>query len=215
MKVLIADDNTTTRRLLELLLMRWGFETICVSNGEKALQVMEQPDPPSIALLDWIMPGMDGLEICRRLRRRDSDTSPYILIVTGKNAKEDIVEGLEAGADDYIVKPVDAHELRARINVGVRIIKLQRALAERVRELEEEKKHVKTLQGLIPICMHCHRIRDDAEIWQRLETYIEKHSSAAFSHSLCPECLEKYYPEQPQEENELEEDTHAASSESS
>ena len=104
------------------------------------------------------------------------------------------MRGLEAGADDYIVKPVDSQELRARINAGVRIIELQKALADRVRELEEEKKHVKTLQGLIPICMHCHRIRDDKEIWERLETYIERHSNAAFSHALCPECLEKYYP---------------------
>ena len=107
--------------------------------------------------------------------------------------KEDIVAGLEAGANDHITKPFDRDELKARVRVGQRVIELQSALADRVRELEEAMSHIRTLQGILPICMHCHRIRNDQESWERIESYIQEHSEAQFSHGLCPECLEKYY----------------------
>ena len=103
------------------------------------------------------------------------------------------MEGLGAGANDYIVKPFNREELRARVKVGERIIKLQSSLAARVEELQEALSHIKTLQGILPICMYCHKIRDDKEAWGRIESYIEKHSEVRFSHSLCPECLEKHY----------------------
>ena len=205
MKILIADDSSTIRRLFEVLLKKWGYETVVVEDGLKAWEILSGENPPSVALLDWMMPGMDGIEICRKVGELRLSNPPYLILVTGRNTKEDLVYGLEAGADDYITKPVDPNELRARVRVGVRMVELRSALAQRVRELEAERNHVKTLQGLIPICMHCHRIRDDAEIWQKLETYLEQHSEAAFSHSLCPECLEKFYPSQEDGDKKTEE----------
>ena len=101
-----------------------------------------------------------------------------------------------SGADDYITKPFDSEELRARIRVGIRILDLQEALSDRVRDLESALAQIRTLHGIIPICTRCHKIRDDAEIWQRLEIYIEQHSDAQFSHGLCPDCLRELYGEE-------------------
>ena len=108
---------------------------------------------------------------------------------------KDIIAGLEAGADDYIGKPYEKDELRVRVKVGERITALQSALVEQVRSLQEALAHVKTLQGILPICMHCHKIRNDQQSWQRLEKYIAEHSDAKFSHGLCPECMKKHYPD--------------------
>jgi hypothetical protein len=103
------------------------------------------------------------------------------------------------GADDYIAKPYDIPELRARVDVGRRMVEVQGQLVDRVRELRAALDHVKTLQGILPICMHCHKIRNDSNSWDRIEKYIEEHSKAEFSHGLCPECLEKHYPKPPEE----------------
>ena len=120
-------------------------------------------------------------------------TPTYIILLTSKGEKEDVVEGLEAGANDYIRKPFDRPELRARVRVGERVLELEAALAERIRALQDALAHVKTLQGLLPICMHCHRIRNDQQTWERLEKYISEHTEAEFTHGLCPECMKKHY----------------------
>jgi DNA-binding response OmpR family regulator len=114
-------------------------------------------------------------------------------MLTARGERSDLIEGLEAGADDYVNKPFDPSELQARLGVGQRVVELQQVLAERVAELQHALEHVKTLQGVLPICMMCKKIRDDGESWQRLEQYVTDHSEAQFSHSLCPECLEKHY----------------------
>jgi DNA-binding response OmpR family regulator len=195
MRILIAEDDPTSRRVLETVLRKQGHEIEAASDGNEAWQLLQAPDAPRLVILDWMMPGMDGPELCRRLRGRESQNPVYIILLTALIRKENIIEGLDAGADDYVAKPFDKDELNARVQVGKRILDLQSALAHRVGELEEALTHVKTLQGILPICMHCHRIRNDTEAWQKLEEYVEDHSEAAFSHSLCPECLEKYYPE--------------------
>jgi CheY-like chemotaxis protein len=117
----------------------------------------------------------------------------YVILLTAKRQKEDVVAGLDAGADDYITKPFDEAELHSRVRAGERILTLKGALAEKVTELEAALEHVQRLQGLLPICMHCKKIRDDKHTWHRMETYIEEHSDAMFSHALCDECLSKYY----------------------
>lgn len=195
MRVLVAEDDLTTRRLLEAMLTKWGYEVRGVCDGGKAWEVLQAPEAPQLAILDWMMPGMDGVDICRRLRQSSDLWPTYVILLTAKDSKEDIVRGLSAGADDYVSKPFSRQELEARIKVGERVVRLQSALASRVKELQEALSHIKRLQGILPICMHCHKIRDDYESWQRLEKYIEEHSDAEFSHSLCPECLEKYYPD--------------------
>jgi DNA-binding response OmpR family regulator len=138
-----------------------------------------------------MMPGLDGVEVCRRVRAGESPTPPYVILLTAKTRREDIVEGLSAGADDFVRKPFDRAELRARIQVGVRVLALQHKLAERVRDLEAALQRVRQLQGLLPICSYCKRIRDDRNYWQQVEEYVTAHSEAQFSHGICPDCYER------------------------
>ncbi len=131
MKILIAEDDLTSRRILEAVLTKWGYDIISVSNGNDAIEKLLGVDAPKLALLDWIMPDKDGVEVCRIVRQEETTTHPYIILLTGKGDKEDITKGLESGANDYIVKPYDKDELQARINVGRRMVQLQNALAEK------------------------------------------------------------------------------------
>jgi DNA-binding response OmpR family regulator len=194
MRILVAEDEPTSRRLLESSLARSGYEVVSVPDGNEAWDLLHQNDPPRLAILDWMMPGRDGIEICRELRSEGRPYYVYLLLVTTKARTEDIVSGLEAGADDYLTKPFDPHELRCRIATGERLLNLEGALAAKVKELEEALSHVKQLQGLLPICMFCKKIRDDSDTWHALESYIERNSQAMFSHSLCGDCREEHYP---------------------
>jgi DNA-binding response OmpR family regulator len=191
MKVLIAEDDTVSRRLLEATLIRWGYEVVVASDGVEAWEALQSDGAPSLAILDWMMPGLDGLEVCRRIRKMPSSTPPYLILLTAKGGREDLVTGLEAGANDYVTKPFNREELRARVQVGVRMVELQQHLADRVRALEEALARVTQLQGLLPICSYCKKIRDDQNYWQQVESYIAEHSQAQFSHSICPDCYEK------------------------
>src|SRR5205823_6467310 len=114
----------------------------------------------------------------------------YLILLTAREAKEDIVVGLLNGANDYVTKPFDRNELEARLQVGRRVLELQHSLATQVRELEEALCQVKLLQGLLPMCCYCKKIRDDNNYWQQLEHYLSEHSDARFSHGICPECWE-------------------------
>jgi len=191
-KVLIAEDEIVSRRLLESALPRWGYDVITATDGEEAWALLQEPDAPTIMVLDWLMPRLDGVEICRRIRAHPRLSSVYIILLTSRAAVEDVVQGLEAGANDYITKPFDAAELRARMQVGVRVVNLQTTLAERVREVEEALSRVKQLQGLLPICSYCKKIRDDQNYWHQVESYVGKHTDARFSHGICPECTDKF-----------------------
>ena len=125
MKIVVADDDNVSRRLLEVTLPRWGFDCTVAPNGEDAWKTLQEIDEPCIAIIDWVMPKMNGLELIHLLRQRHPQKMIYIILLTVRFRSEDIVKGLEAGADDYIVKPFEREELRARINVGRRIIPLQ------------------------------------------------------------------------------------------
>jgi phosphoserine phosphatase RsbU/P len=190
-RILIAEDDTVSRRLLEATLTKWGYEVIATANGLDALEVLRQPDAPSLAILDWMMPGMDGAEVCLKARETAANRSLYIILLTAKGRKEDVVEGLTAGADDYIVKPFDRSELKARMNAGERILRLQAELAARVKELELALANVKLLQGLLPICCYCKKIRNDQNYWEQVDSYISDHSEAQFTHGICPDCRDK------------------------
>jgi CheY-like chemotaxis protein len=189
---LVADDDPICRSLLETTLRRLGHEVVACATGGDALRQLTGSEPPELAILDWMMPEMDGTEVCRSLRASGTPNPPYLVLLTTRSCRDDVVQGLEAGADDYMVKPFDLQELRARVHAGERIVHLQSALSERVRELEAALAQVKQLQGLLPICSYCKRIRDDENYWEQVELYIGKHSQAQFSHGICPACFEKH-----------------------
>jgi len=189
MQILIAEDDAISNRMLAVTLTKWGHEVVSTTNGAEALQMLHMTDV-SVAILDWMMPEMDGVDVCRKAREQLGTRPLYFILLTAKGRKEDIVTGLQAGADDYVAKPFDRDELQARLNVGIRIIELQSQLAARVNELQEALKRVNELQGLLPICCYCKKIRDDQNYWRQVESYISDHSAVKFSHSICPGCYE-------------------------
>ena len=134
MKALIAEDNAGFRLALEKLLKKWGYDAVAAVNGKEALEILSKDDPPRLAILDWMMPELDGVEVCRRVREQNREPYIYILLLTAKDTAEELIEGMEAGADEYLRKPVNTQELRVRIRAGRRIIDLQEELV-RAREL--------------------------------------------------------------------------------
>jgi len=192
MRLLIAEDDRVSRRLLERTLRRWGYEVTVAVDGLEAWQHLGTPGLVQLAIVDWMMPGLDGTELCRRVRGMETPVPTYLILLTARSTREDIVTGLEAGADDYIVKPFDESELKARVQVGVRVAQLQLSLADRVRDLEDALSRVKQLQGLLPICSYCKKIRDDGNYWQQVEEYVTDRTDARFTHGICPSCYEKH-----------------------
>jgi phosphoserine phosphatase RsbU/P len=193
MRILIAEDDVVTARILQELNRSWGHETVLVKDGPSALALLQSADGPPLALLDWMMPGLDGPDVCRSVR--EAGGTKYLILLTSKTNRADVIAGLDAGADDYLVKPFDPEELRARVKAGVRIIDLQERLAAHVAELEAASANVRTLSGLIPICSYCKAIRDDSDYWHRVDEYVTEHSDAKFSHGICPACLDTAYKE--------------------
>jgi phosphoserine phosphatase RsbU/P len=188
MHALIADDDRIAREILARNLRQWGFEVVSAGDGGKAWSYLETMSGPTLAIVDWMMPELDGPSICSRMRAERPTANVYLMLLTSLEGRSDIVAGLNAGADDYIVKPFDPEELRARVNVGVRILTLQERLSQRVAELQQALNNVKTLHGLLPICSYCKRIRGDDQYWQQVEKYIADRSEAQFSHGICPSC---------------------------
>lgn len=191
MRILLAEDDTVSREMMKAYLTKWGHEAVVVSDGAEASKVLCAQGAPNLAVLDWMMPEKDGLQVCLEARAARPNEPLYIILLTAKGTKDDIVRGFEAGADDYVIKPFDSAELKARLRAGARIVELQVTLADRIHKLEEAMARIKTLQGLLPICAWCKKVRDDKNYWQRVETYISGHTDARFTHSICPECKEK------------------------
>jgi phosphoserine phosphatase RsbU/P len=176
-RILIADDDRMSTMMLGRTLEGWGFEVVVVQDGAAAWEQISGKQPPALAIVDWMMPGLDGIELCRRIRATTLPSQVYVILLTARTSRQDLVAGLEAGADDYLTKPFDPDELRARIHVGQRTLALMA--------------NVKTLTGLLPICSYCKRIRSDEDYWEQVEGYITEHTDARFSHGICPSCLEK------------------------
>jgi phosphoserine phosphatase RsbU/P len=192
LQVLVADDEAVSRTVVGAMLKKAGYPVIYAPDGQQAFQMLDTDDPPAIALLDWEMPGLQGPDIAQRIRSKESQTPTYIILLTSRDSSADIVQGLRAGADDYVTKPANEDELVARVNVGARVVQLQTALADRVRSLEEALANVKALQTLLPMCAYCKSIRNDQNYWEKVETYFTQHSNVSFTHSYCPNCYERF-----------------------
>jgi DNA-binding response OmpR family regulator len=190
-RILIAEDHYVSRHLLERNLSNWGFQVITAEDGEAAVRVLESDGAPPLAIIDWMMPRMDGLEVCRRVRALVDRPYIYLVLLTAKSHKEEIATGLEAGADDYAIKPFDPDELRARLKVGQRVVDLERTLARKIDDLQTALADVKKLKRLLPICMYCKSVRDDQDYWHQIEEYIHSETGTDFSHGICPHCMEK------------------------
>ena len=187
--ILIAEDNDTSRKLLRVLLNAEGYTTVEACDGNEALDALLNTATPMVGLIDWEMPKMEGTEVCRQARLRPPAPPLYLLLLTARDARRDVVVGLQAGANDYVTKPFDQAELLARVKIGVQMVELQQALQAKVQELQEAMNQVKLLSGFLPICSYCKKIRDDQDYWQQVDAYISKRSEAKFSHGVCPECF--------------------------
>lgn len=192
MTILIADDNATNRKLVRASLKAENYDLIEAENGKDALAVLENATGPVVGLIDWEMPGIDGIEVCRQSRLKKNAPPFFLILLTMRDTQQDIVTGLQSGANDYITKPFDYTELRARVNIGVQLVNLQQELIDQANELAKTLAEIKQLSGLLPICSYCKKIRDDQNYWEQVESYVGKHSEARFSHGICPECYDKH-----------------------
>jgi CheY-like chemotaxis protein len=190
-KILIADDDLLYRHLLETAARQWGFDPVVVCDGAAAWEVLSGPQAPALAILDWVMPHVSGIDLCRQFRALRQGRPWYAMMLTGRSERGDRAVCLEAGADDFLTKPFDREELYSRLCVGTRVVQLQQTLADKVRQLEAALANVKRLQGLLPICCYCKSIRDDGNYWHQVEHYLADHSEAQFSHGICPRCFVK------------------------
>ena len=193
LRIIGAEDDPVSRMLLETLLRPLGDAVTVAKDGEEAWELLERETGPLLVVLDWMMPGLDGEELCRRIRASETLRGSHVIMLTARASREDIVSGLDAGADDYLAKPPDRAELAARVRAGARILALREELSERVRELELAMSRVRSLEGLLPICAYCKRIRNPENSWTAVEEYVAERSHAEFTHGICPGCLDKHF----------------------
>ncbi len=171
--VLVVDDDPVSSAQLGALAQSAGYQVSIAPNGRAAWDLLRVARVP-VVISDWYMPELDGPELCRRIRSRPNEPYVYFILVTSRGGKQQYLAGMEAGADDFIAKPVDPDELRARLTVAVRILGLRRELYH--------------LEGLLPICSYCKRIRTEQNEWEPLEAYIETRFETHFTHTICPPC---------------------------
>ncbi|MCK4765898.1 MAG: response regulator [Candidatus Aminicenantes bacterium] len=180
--ILVVDDDPVSLDFIRKVLTENKYDSVLVEDGAQAFKYLAK-GTADLILLDIVMPKMDGLEVCKRLKKHNLAKKIPVIFLTGKTSMEDIIKGFQAGAVDYVKKPFNPAELLMRIKSHV--------------ELKRAREEIKTLRGMIPICANCKKIRNDDEgLWEQIEGYIEKHSEAFFSHGICPECSEQLYGDQ-------------------
>jgi DNA-binding response OmpR family regulator len=201
MDVLIVDDEPDIIKILRKYLENHGLGVLTAQNGREALEILHKSDV-RLVITDRIMPEMDGIALCRSIRASDISGYVYIIILTISGSKEDIVNGINAGADDYVTKPFNLEELKVRVDSGLRVLDLEQSLHEKIKEeeilvgeLKAALDQVQKLSGMLPICATCKKIRDDKGYWNKIETYICEHSEAKFTHGMCPDCAKEYRSE--------------------
>ncbi|MGE0085198.1 MAG: response regulator [Desulfococcaceae bacterium] len=190
-RILVVDDEPWNLQIMRQIL-RDRYDAFFATDGQKALELTEKM-LPDIILLDIMMPGMDGYRVCELLKSNEVSREIPVLFISSLSDTGDKVKAFEAGGVDYVSKPFQKQEVLARISTHLNSRSLQKRLKEKVAELEEALANIKTLKGLLPICSHCKKIRDDQGYWKQIEVYIQNHSDALFSHSICPDCIEEIY----------------------
>jgi DNA-binding response OmpR family regulator len=188
-KILIAEDEFTTRLMVQVCLENWGYRVESVTNGTEAWAMMQKLDAPQIAILDWEMPELDGIEVCRRVKEMDVLSPPYVILLTARDTKTDIVRGFDAGADDYMTKPFNDNELRARVRVAERLVRTQMSLSESVAELKDALNQLEMLEKGIEVCQECKKIFSpfDGE-WHSYHDVINNGADPRFVVCSCPAC---------------------------
>jgi PleD family two-component response regulator len=193
-KILIVDDDENILNISARILKGTGCRILTATTGKECMASV-RANRPDLILLDMVLPDISGMEICRELKADPLFKKTFILFFSGHETDSIAqAKGLNVGADGYIVKPITNSELLARVNAFIRIIRAERERDRLIGELQQALSRIKQLSGLLPICSHCSKIRDENDVWNRLETYIEAHSEAGFSHSICPECAGKHFP---------------------
>jgi CheY-like chemotaxis protein len=195
--ILIIDDDIANIKILGSTLPS-DYEILFALNAQEGI-ASAMANQPDLIILDIMMPGMDGCETCRQLKADERTRDIPLIFITVKNSEEDEVKGFELGAVDYIIKPFNPVIVQARVRTHVSLRLATRdvenkniMLAARIEELENAKKEIKAIQSILPICSYCKKIRDDKDYWDQLDSYLQKHSGILFSHSVCPDCYEKY-----------------------
>ncbi|MBF0550704.1 MAG: response regulator [Deltaproteobacteria bacterium] len=192
--ILIVDDMPANLQVLGTILTQENYEIAVATTGLKALELAENITPDLI-LLDVVMPGMDGFEVCRVLKTSDNTSEIPIIFLTVKEGAEHIVRAFELGAADYLTKPFNTQELLARVRTHVQLKLAKDRQNLLIARLQQALEQVKYLRGLIPICANCKSIRNDQGYWDCLEEYISSHTDAIFTHGICPDCVKELYPE--------------------
>lgn len=188
MRILVADDDPVSAKLCTHLLERLGHEVVVADSGENAWDALQQSGAPRFAVLDWMMPGIEGIELCRRLRATARHSLSYLVIVTSKSRTDDLVRALEAGANDFLAKPIEPAEFMARITVGVSSLARQDRLLEMLVALHAQSSGDFGLAPVVPVCMYCKSVRDASDNWHEREALLERVAGASLSHGICPAC---------------------------
>ena len=188
MKILLADDDSVARSLALAALQDLGHEVHEVINGALAWQELSKGEF-RLAILDWEMPELTGPEVCKLVREMDEGRYIYLILLTSRAKRDDLVHGLSSGADDFLAKPFDPRELGVRIIAGKRILELEKKLGQKITELESALAKIEQLEGMLPICSYCKKVRRDDNYWEQIEEFVSQRAAARFSHSICPDCF--------------------------
>ncbi|THB77470.1 MAG: DNA-binding response regulator [Desulfobulbaceae bacterium] len=188
MKILIAEDEYTTRLMVQVSLENWGYTVSSVADGKDAWEALQKADAPDIAILDWEMPEIDGVEVCKRVKDLKRDNPVYIILLTGRDSQNDILQGFDAGADDYMTKPFNDDELRARVRVAERLVTIQSSLSKSIEELKDALDLVDALQSTSYVCSTCNKIADEEGNWRTLKECAEDDYDFRFTQTTCDDC---------------------------
>lgn len=178
MKILIAEDDPVSGKILQFTLQHYGHEVVVATNGTEAWEKYDA-EPVRVIVSDWMMPGLDGLQFCQKVRERaKTDYTFFILLTATNTGRDNLRRAMDAGIDDFLTKPLDRDAILMRLRVAERIL--------------EFTTQIRALKELIPICMYCKRVRDDANYWDQVESYIHLHTGSSFSHGICPDCFTQH-----------------------